>query len=85
MEGVSVFIVDEENFVVGLGKIVWEKNVNGIVRQLSVHLSKIVILVEVQSGTTLVCQKDKGVAIGSEGEEALALERLSSYWWGGIW
>ena len=65
----------EEGLVVGIGRIVREKAVSGSIRQLSVHLSKIVILVEDQSGTALVCREDRDVGIGPEGAESLALKR----------
>ena len=48
---------------------------SGSVRQLSVDLSKKVILVGDHSGTALVCQKDKDVGIGPEGVESLMLRR----------
>ena len=56
MEGISVLKESEEDLVVDFDRVVREKAVSGIIRQLSVCLSKIVILVEDHSGTALVCQ-----------------------------
>ena len=61
--------------VVIFGRVIREKTVSSSIRQLSVRLSKIVILVENHSGIDLVCQKDQDVGIGLEGVERLVLKR----------
>ena len=73
MEGTNGLKESEESLVVGLGRVVREKAVCGIIRQWSVSLSKIIILVEDHSGTALVCREDKDVGIGPEGAKSLAL------------
>ena len=75
MEGASVLKESEEGLVVDFGRVVREKAVSSSIRQLTVHLSKIVILVEGHSGTALVCQEDQNVGIGPEGTECLVLKR----------
>ena len=74
MEGINGLKESEENLVVGLGRVIREKGLSGSIRQLSVSLSKIIILVEDHSGTALVCQEDQDVGIGPEGAESLALK-----------
>ena len=59
--------------VVVFSSVVREKPVSLSIRQLSVSLTKIVILVEDHSGTALVCREDKDVLIGPEGAESLVL------------
>ena len=46
----SVLKESEEGFVVVFGELVREKTINGSIRQMSVFLSKIVILIEDHSG-----------------------------------
>ena len=55
MEGTNSLKEREEFLVVGFVKVVGEKAVSGSIKQLSVRLSKIVILIEDHSGTALVC------------------------------
>ena len=61
----------EKVLVVGISRVVREKPVSGSIRQLSVSLTKIIILVEEHSGTALVCWKDQDVGVGPEGVESL--------------
>jgi hypothetical protein len=55
MERTSILKECEECLVVGVARIISEKTVSDSVRELSVGLSRIVILAEDHSGTTLVC------------------------------
>ena len=55
MEGGSVLKESKEGLVVGFGQVIRKKGVSGSIRQLSVCLSKILILIEDHSGTALVC------------------------------
>ena len=70
IEGANVLKENVEGLIVGIGRVVREKVVIGSIRQLSVRLSRIVILVE-----ALVCRGDQDVGIGPEGMENLALKR----------
>ena len=45
----------EESLVVGFSKVVRKKAVSGSIRQLSVNLSKKIMLVKEHNGTALVC------------------------------
>ena len=61
MEGTNALKGSEESLVVGFGRVAREKVVSGSIRQLSVSLSNIIILVEDHSGTALVCREDQDV------------------------
>ena len=63
MERTNGLKESEEGLVVSFGRVIREKADSGSNRQLSVHLSKIVILVENHSGTTFVCWEDQDVRI----------------------
>ena len=65
----------EEFLIVGFSRNVREKAVSGSIRQLSICLSKIVILVEDHSGTALISWEDQDVGIGPEEMESLAPKR----------
>ena len=69
MEGTNSLKESEEDLVA-----VREKAISGSIRQLSVFLSNIVILVD-HSGTALLCQEDQDVRIGPERAESLLLKR----------
>ena len=75
MDMASALKESEEGLVVDFGRVVREKAVSSSIRQLSVCLSKIVILVENYSGIALVWWKDQDVGIGPEGVENLALKK----------
>ena len=75
MEGISVLKESEKGLVVGSSRVIREKAVIGSIRQLSVCLSKIVILVEDHSGTALVCWEDQDVGFGPEQAESLVLKK----------
>jgi hypothetical protein len=45
MEGTNSLKESEESLIVGFGRVIREKVVNGSIRQLSVSLTKIIILV----------------------------------------
>ena len=75
MEGTNSLKERQEFLVVGFGRVVREKVVSGSIRQLSVRLSKTVMLIEDHSGTALVCWEDQDVVIGPEGAESLTLKR----------
>ena len=75
----------EVGLVVGIGKVIREKMVSGSNRQLSVCLSKLVILLEDHSGTALFCWKVKNVGIGPEQVRSLRSREVRLHWRGGIW
>ena len=56
MEKASILKESEEGLVIVFGRVIREKTVSGSIRQLSVCLSKIFILVEDHSGTVLICR-----------------------------
>ena len=55
MEGTNGLKESEKGLVVGFSRVIREKTVSGSIRQLSVCLSKIIILVEDHSVAALVC------------------------------
>ena len=63
MDMASALKESEEGLVVDFGRVVGEKAVSGSIRQLSVCLIKVVILIDDHNGIALVCLKDQDVGI----------------------
>ena len=64
----------KEGLVVSIGRAIRKKTVSGRIRQLSIDLSRIIILVEDHSGIALFCWKDMEMGNGPEEVEDLALK-----------